>query len=124
MNTSEQPAPRPGGAPVTPVARKWFIDTLGSQVDKGEAKYGVRLHSHNGRDALQDAMDELVDGVQYLAHARMERDELHDAIRRWLICRDVYGSILADDPAGVEEAAAGLQAATAALERVARKVTG
>ena len=55
-----------------------------------------------------------------------EQAELVSILSRWLICRDVYGSILADDPdpAGVEEAAAGLQEATDNLERVARRCVG
>jgi hypothetical protein len=38
----------------------------------GVARYGIELHTHNGRDAIQDARDELGDLIVYLEQARME----------------------------------------------------
>jgi hypothetical protein len=40
----------------------------------GRRKYGVYLQPDNGRDALQDLMEELLDGVCYLKQYLMERE--------------------------------------------------
>jgi len=42
--------------------------------DMGLAKYGTLLTTHNGRDALLDLEQELLDAVMYLRQARYERD--------------------------------------------------
>lgn len=56
-------------------------DALEARVAFGVAKYGTELHTHNGRDAIQDALEEALDGMQYATQAAMEaRDEgAHDA---------------------------------------------
>ena len=123
LNTSDQPAPRPGGEPVTPVAREWFAQVSLQQHEKGLGKYGTELLA-DGVDAMDHLGQELVDAVHYFTKERLWKAEVMLSLQRWLICRDVHGSILADDPAGVEEAAAGLQAATDALDRVARRCVG
>jgi hypothetical protein len=41
----------------------------------GVAKYGVPLQTHNGRDAREDARQELLDALMYLAQAEMEAGE-------------------------------------------------
>ena len=40
----------------------------------GEAKYGVRLQPHNGRDVLTDLYEELLDAVVYTRQLLFERD--------------------------------------------------
>lgn len=40
----------------------------------GEKTYGQRLKPHNGRDALIDAYQELLDGAMYLRQLLYERD--------------------------------------------------
>ena len=40
----------------------------------GEQKYGTRLQPHNGRDALVDAYQEVLDLAVYLRQAIYERD--------------------------------------------------
>ena len=40
----------------------------------GRAKYGVPLQAHNGRDALQDAYEEVLDLAVYLRQAIEERN--------------------------------------------------
>lgn len=39
----------------------------------GVKTYGTRLMIHNGRDAMQDAHEEVLDALAYLWQARMER---------------------------------------------------
>lgn len=41
----------------------------------GIQRYGSPLMTHNGRDALQDALEEAVDLAAYLMQLRMERDD-------------------------------------------------
>lgn len=45
---------------------------LESRVEFGRSKYGTVLHSHNGRNAIRDAKDEVEDLMFYLAQAHME----------------------------------------------------
>jgi len=40
----------------------------------GEQKYGTRLQPHNGRDALVDLYQELLDAVVYIRQTIYERD--------------------------------------------------
>ena len=61
---------------VTPVARAEFLRLLDQQEAKGVETYGRTLQAGNGRDALQDAAEELVDAFKYLQQARMENAQL------------------------------------------------
>ena len=45
-----------------------------SRVGLGESRYGTRLKTNNGRDALQDAIDEACDLLFYLMQVKMERE--------------------------------------------------
>jgi hypothetical protein len=40
----------------------------------GKDRYGTRLRTGNGRDGLRDLMEELADGLQYVAALIIERD--------------------------------------------------
>lgn len=51
----------------------YVVEDLHSRADAGELKYGVRLRTFNGRDALMDAYQEALDLVMYLKQAIMER---------------------------------------------------
>ena len=73
---TDEPTPRPGVEDVRPHVEKLFSEILAAQCAKGEAKYGTRLQTFNGRDALNDALAELVDAVQYVTQMGMERDEI------------------------------------------------
>ena len=68
--------------PVTPVARQVFLDLLAQQEAKGIATYGESLTTDNGRDPIQDALEELVDLFQYLVQARLERAEIERLMER------------------------------------------
>lgn len=41
----------------------------------GISRYGTALQPHNGRDALLDLYEELLDGVMYVKQAMVERDQ-------------------------------------------------
>lgn len=55
------------------------LKDLETQAEKGLEHYGTYLKTHNGRDALQDAYEEAIDMVCYLAQAIMERDDKIDS---------------------------------------------
>ena len=50
-------------------------EDLDARAAMGEAKYGERLQAHNGRDALLDAYQELLDAWVYL---RQRLEEQHE----------------------------------------------
>lgn len=45
---------------------------IDARIAKGEAEYGEKLTSHNGRDPLQDAYEECLDQAMYLKQAMVE----------------------------------------------------
>lgn len=71
MATTEQPAPRPNSEPLVKDA---VIADIHELCERRRIKYGTHLQPHNGRDALQDAYEELIDGALYLKQLLMERD--------------------------------------------------
>lgn len=58
----------------------------------GQKKYGTSLQTFNGRDSLNDAMQEAMDLVMYLKQAIMERDgqPLEEKIVQWANDRKLY----------------------------------
>ena len=67
----EQPAPKPNDKPVV-IDR--VIEALKQREARGLQTYGTRLQPHNGRDALQDALEEVLDAAMYIQQAIMERE--------------------------------------------------
>lgn len=70
MSDQSQPMPQPGEEDVT----RAVIDDLRRRERKGIETYGTPLQTHNGRDALRDAYEEVLDLAQYLKQAIMERE--------------------------------------------------
>lgn len=99
MSNREQPMPVPGTHDVTPSARESFLTMLAEREQKGIATYGRTLQAFNGRDAVQDALEEVIDAFQYLVQIRIERDAL---IRE----RDAADSLAAALRADVERVTA------------------
>jgi len=80
------PPPRPGITDVTELV----IADIRARSDAGLKKYGTRLQTHNGRDALMDAYQEALDLVAYLRQVIEERGSLYEVLPadpegRWLI---------------------------------------
>lgn len=67
-----QPMPVEGVIDVTPRVRERFNNDLTERERRGIETYGRSLQSHNGRDAGQDAWEELIDLAQYLEQLRIE----------------------------------------------------
>ena len=57
-----QPNPKSDGPDIWPLVIKDMAD----RDNLGKAKYGIPLRSHNGRDALVDAYQEVLDMSVYL----------------------------------------------------------
>lgn len=68
-----------------------------ARADVGQKKYGTMLRTENGRDALNDALQEAIDLVMYLKQEIMERysqkgesDSLEEKIIKWANDRCLY----------------------------------
>lgn len=74
----EQPAPVANDrAAVWPLV----IMDMASRDQVGRARYGVPLQPHNGRDALRDAYEEVLDQAAYIKTAMIERGESWEMIK-------------------------------------------
>lgn len=79
-----QPIPGPGAEPVWPWVRREFLALLTDPLlqairerdSMGTMKYGVALHSHNGRDPKIDLLQELLDAIAYAAQCAMEHEHM------------------------------------------------
>lgn len=68
--TPGQPMPNAGtGAPI----QRLVINDLKKRMELGRKKYGTLLYAHNGRDALKDAYEEVLDLACYLKQVLMEQ---------------------------------------------------
>lgn len=67
-----QPAPTPNASP--PIWEQIVADMI-ARDEMGRRKYGTPLQAGNGRDALQDLYEELLDAVAYTKQAILERNE-------------------------------------------------
>jgi hypothetical protein len=80
--TQPQPTTSAQSVPVKPIlldafARfggvpPWITEAIEARTLAGVERYGVALHTHNGRDPVQDLREELLDAMQYLAQAHAE----------------------------------------------------
>ena len=71
-----QPNPASEGPDIWPLVIKDMAD----RDHLGKVKYGIPLRSHNGRDALVDAYQEVLDLSVYLRQEIEERRALKDAV--------------------------------------------
>jgi hypothetical protein len=82
MIDNEEPMPTvtAKSKPVQAYAIRLITNTIEEQWEKGKAKYGSDLMTHNGRDASTDAMQELADAVVYVAQMRVEMGDMREEI--------------------------------------------
>lgn len=64
-----QESPKTGGADIVALV----IQDMNARAALGEAKYGIRLQAHNGRDPLVDAYQEALDLAIYLRQVLEEK---------------------------------------------------
>jgi len=94
-----EPPPQPHGEAVTPVLLKWLdscsdkdhccysdaCDCMSVLVKRrdafGRAKYGQPLMTKDGRDSVEDAMQELGDLAQYMFKARLNGENLDQVVK-------------------------------------------
>jgi len=68
--TQPEPAPTNG----TAVVANLVLADINQRIVDGQQKYGTKLMTHNGRDALQDLYQELIDAVFYIRQELEERE--------------------------------------------------
>lgn len=66
--------PQPPPAPGKTVVLDQVLKDIQERSDTGLRKYGVRLQTNNGRDALWDSYQEAIDLVMYLRQALLEQE--------------------------------------------------
>jgi hypothetical protein len=87
---SDQLKQRPGDQPLPVVNDELDIQSrviadIEERRKVGIQRYGTALQPHNGRDALRDLYEELLDGAMYARQLMVERPEgLAEAIREGL----------------------------------------
>lgn len=52
-----------------------LLPLLEDRVARGEKHYGARLMTHNGRDAVRDALEEALDLILYIHQISLERHD-------------------------------------------------
>jgi hypothetical protein len=75
-----QPKPTGDGVDVAVVAADHLralghikiAEDIEARIRLGERKYGTRLKSHNGRDAMLDLYQEVLDGINYAQQCKIE----------------------------------------------------
>jgi hypothetical protein len=70
MHTQPEPTPTPGAVSVT----RAVMADLEEREKHGTAKYGTTLQTFNGRSALVDLYQELIDATQYCKQLLMEQE--------------------------------------------------
>ena len=69
MKKTKQPPPTGNGTPIWPLV----IADMQARDAIGRERYGTPLRAHNGRDALQDLFEELLDAAAYTRQLIEER---------------------------------------------------
>lgn len=64
-----------------------LVEDMKARDRLGRERYGTPLQPHNGRDALRDLYEEVLDAIAYATQVRLEAD--HDPARLWAsdLCR-------------------------------------
>jgi hypothetical protein len=75
-NLMAQDKPMKGLDGVTKIAKATFIHMIDQREQEGIEKYGRSLETFNGRDAAQDLLEEVIDGIQYATQLSLEYDYL------------------------------------------------
>lgn len=73
----DQPLPKPADGPVM---HELLIERIQERLDLGVRRYGQPLRAFNGRNAGQDALEEVLDLAVYLQQSLIERDALIEAL--------------------------------------------
>lgn len=75
--------------------RDFLLDRFRQRNEAGLKTYGTPLQTHNGRDALLDALDEGLDMVQYLMQAYLEaEDEEYDGAKIRALYQEAINQVI------------------------------
>lgn len=85
-----QPMPKPADGPIM---HEVVIQALEDRLAVGVKRYGQPLRAWNGRDAAQDAFEEVLDLSVYLAQVREEMTEMRSIIAEVLMVHQMGGSL-------------------------------
>lgn len=75
MATVNHDQPKPTTVQDGPFVKDLVIRDIEELCERRRVKYGTHLQAGNGRDALLDLYEELVDAVLYLKQLLLERQE-------------------------------------------------
>lgn len=78
----EQPAPRPGYSDVFGLAEVMLPSLLKERRERGLRTYGRPLETWNGRDAVRDALEEILDAFLYVLQEALEREDLVETMKK------------------------------------------
>jgi hypothetical protein len=81
-NYAATPQPKPMSEEGSTLVLPHVLADLQARADWGLAKYQTYLHTNNGRDALVDLYQELLDAVMYVKQALLERESTTDKLTR------------------------------------------
>ena len=70
LAATPQPSPTGEGKVVVDCV----LEDIRARAEMGREKYGTYLRTHNGRDALWDLYQELIDAVMYLRQKLLEEE--------------------------------------------------
>lgn len=73
LREGDQQLPVPNDSPDI---QSLVIADIEARRQVGIERYGTALQAHNGRDALRDLYEELIDGAMYTRQVMVERDAL------------------------------------------------
>lgn len=94
MTPSEPTKTRPGDQPLPAGGRECVQDALIADIQQrrelGIQRYGSPLMTHNGRDAVRDALEEAVDLAVYLKQVELETRDRIALIDRVTSVRDAW----------------------------------
>jgi len=69
-----------------------LLKKVKERTEVGIATYGEELHTHNGRDVLQDFMEELLDAIQY--HTQLEMEQPSQCVSGKLLEKSFFDRLL------------------------------
>lgn len=81
-NYAATPQPKPTTEEGSVTVLPHVLADLQARADWGLAKYQTYLHTNNGRDAMVDLYQELLDAVMYIKQALLERETTADKLVR------------------------------------------
>lgn len=93
-----------------PFVQDAVIADIEKRKQVGIQRYGTPLQAFNGRDALRDWYEELLDGVMYAKQLMIERESIEI---EWSVLLNNGQRLLSNDKAGAEADAAKYLGATA-----------